>query len=108
MFKQDNPSGIRRASFAFFATFALQKHGRDNQSGNNDIVRSVTYSFYVDNCLDSVETPEQGLELVTKLREPLTLEGFNIHQWARNSPSVVEQLPSDARSDACDLWLIVK
>lgn len=35
------------------ATFALQKHVKDNATGNEDILQSVEESFYVDNCLQS-------------------------------------------------------
>ncbi|XP_071104136.1 uncharacterized protein [Haliotis cracherodii] len=32
--------------------------------------------------------------------------GFNIRQWISNDPDVVKDLPSEARSETCELWLM--
>jgi len=42
---------------------------------------------------------------VDKLRQILASGGFDLRQWASNVPSVVEQLPTDARSNSTELWL---
>lgn len=80
------------ASVTLLELHVLQKHVVDGKEQNDDVFRSVTTAFYVDNCLDSV----------TELKQVLAQRGFNIQQWANNVPSVIENLPPDARSE---LWL---
>ncbi|XP_046577406.1 uncharacterized protein LOC124285249 [Haliotis rubra] len=84
---------------------ALLKHAAENQTGNEEVFKSVSESFYVDNCLDSFENQTQAKQLFTKMRNVLTDGGFNIRQWASNVPEVVADLPAEARSEAADLWL---
>ncbi|XP_051793978.1 uncharacterized protein LOC127530664 isoform X1 [Acanthochromis polyacanthus] len=87
------------------ATFALQQHVTAH-SMPEDIVRfSVENCFYVDNCLQSVPSPECARQLVDQLRELLVSGGFDLRQWASNFPSVVAHLPQEARSDTQELWL---
>ena len=87
------------------ATYALQRHVTDH-SQPEDIVRfSVDHCFYVDNCLQSVRTPEEAKQLVDRLRDILSLAGFDLRQWACNEPSVLNHLPTEARSQSLDLWL---
>ena len=66
---------------------------------------SVQQCFYVDNCLQSVPTPEEAKELVDKLLNLLAAGGFELRQWASNIPSVISHLPKDARSDSIEHWL---
>ncbi|XP_033637433.1 uncharacterized protein LOC117298338 [Asterias rubens] len=83
------------------ATFALRKHVSDDK----DVCSAVDQAFYVDNCLDSKPTISEAKELVMKMRKLLSTGGFNIRQWASNIPSVVDELPSNARSEGYELWL---
>ena len=62
-------------------------------------------AFYVDNCLDSVPSAAEAKQLVSDMREILASGGFEIRQWAGNVPSVVSDLPQEARSDNHDLWM---
>ncbi len=39
------------------------------------------------------------------MRPLLASEGFEIRQWATNVPSVVQHLPTKARSENIELWL---
>lgn len=87
-------------------TFALQKHVKDHVEGN--ILQSIEQSFYVDNCLQSLPTPEAAKLLVDKMRQCLALGGFEIRQWTSNVASVVSHLPSTARSERTELWLAEK
>ncbi|XP_022079226.1 uncharacterized protein LOC110973069 [Acanthaster planci] len=86
------------------ASFALQKHVRDNV-GDPDVLRSVLEAFYVDNCLDGKPTVDEAKQLVEKLRESLGAGGFPIVKWASNKPAVVADLQSEARSDNTERWL---
>lgn len=87
------------------AIYALQRHVRDNSSSNEDVVDSVLTAFYVDNCLQSLSSPQQARQLLDKMRALLASGGFEVRQWASNMPEVISHLPTEARSEGCELWL---
>ncbi|KAL0199202.1 hypothetical protein M9458_007742, partial [Cirrhinus mrigala] len=87
------------------ATYALQRHVRDKADGNEEVAESVQQSFYVDNCLQSLQSQHQAKKLIDKMRALLTSGGFDIRQWASNVPNVIAHLPVEAKSESCELWL---
>ncbi|KAI2646026.1 hypothetical protein H4Q32_024548 [Labeo rohita] len=87
------------------ATFALHRHVRYQQLGNEEVLQSIERSFYVDNCLQSVPTADEAKRLIDKMRPLLASGGFEIRQWATNVPTVVQHLPTKARSESIELWL---
>ncbi len=87
------------------ATYALQRHVHDYQEGYEDIVNSVTQSFYVDNCLESFPNVQVAKNYLDRMRSLLMSGGFEIRQWASNQPDVVRHLPSEARSESAELWI---
>ncbi|XP_038045171.1 uncharacterized protein LOC119719752 [Patiria miniata] len=87
------------------ATYALRKHAFDHEKDYPEVAKAVDKSFYVDNCLQSLPVETDAKALVRKMRNLLSDGGFEIRQWASNVPAVVEDLPPDARSDGCELWL---
>ncbi|XP_049330100.1 uncharacterized protein LOC111189521 [Astyanax mexicanus] len=89
------------------AIFALQKHIRDHVD-QEDTVKSIEQSFYVDNCLKSLPTTEEAKSLVDKICQVLAEGGFEIRQWASNDPEAINHLPSSARSESTELWLTEK
>lgn len=54
------------------ATFALQRHVMDHSKPGKDARFSIEQCFYVDNCLQSVASPQEAKALVDKLRELLS------------------------------------
>ncbi|KAE8276983.1 hypothetical protein D5F01_LYC25284 [Larimichthys crocea] len=87
------------------ATFALQKHVQDHSQPGEDVQVIIEKSFYVDNCLHSLTSREAARVLVDKLRHLLAEGGFELRQWASNDPTIIAHLPSEVRSDTCELWL---
>ncbi|XP_073718868.1 uncharacterized protein [Misgurnus anguillicaudatus] len=87
------------------AIYALQRHAKDNSSGNQEVLDSVINAFYVDNCLQSLRTPSQAKQLIDKMRALLADGGFDMRQWASNQPEVIAHLPPEARSEGYELWL---
>lgn len=61
------------------ATYALQKHVKDNQT-DEDVQYSVTQCFYVDNCLQSFPSAAAARTLLDKLRATLSGGGFDLRQ----------------------------
>lgn len=87
------------------AIYALQRHAKDHLESEDDLRKSIEQSFYVDNCLQSFQTADAARQFVDDMRSFLHTGGFEIRQWGSNDQSVVEHLPSTARSSSCDLWL---
>lgn len=87
------------------AIYALQRHVQDHSVGNEEIVSSVLRAFYVDNCLQSLPSPDQAKRLIDGLRALLAEGGFDIRQWSCNMPDVISHLPTEAKSTSCELWL---
>ena len=72
---------------------------------NEEVVKSVMHSFYVDNCLQSLQSQDQARNLIDKLRSVLVSGGFEIRQWASNMPDGISHIPTEAKSAECQLWL---
>ncbi|XP_057688209.1 uncharacterized protein LOC130913548 [Corythoichthys intestinalis] len=87
------------------ATYALQCHVENSGDTEGDLKFSVENCFYVDNCLQSLRTPDQAKSLVTRLRALLATAGFDLRQWACNDATVLSHLPQEARSESLDKWL---
>ncbi|KAL6476782.1 hypothetical protein MHYP_G00152810 [Metynnis hypsauchen] len=87
------------------AIYALQQHVKTNSTSYEEVLNSVNNTFYVDNCLQSLRTPLQARQLNDKMRVLLVAGGFDMRQWASNRPEVIAHLPSEARSEGCELWL---
>lgn len=86
------------------ATYALQNHVKENQL-EEDMQYSVTQCFYVDNCLQSFPSAVAAQTLLDKWKAALSTGGFDICQWASNDLTVINHLPSEARSQSSKLWL---
>ncbi|XP_063321729.1 uncharacterized protein LOC134619834 [Pelmatolapia mariae] len=87
------------------ATYALQRHVKDHSEDNEEALYSVLHAFYVDNCLQSLQSQTQAKDLIDKMRALLASGGFEIRQWASNTPEVISHLPTEAKSTECELWL---
>lgn len=87
------------------ATYALQRHVKDHSKDNGEVLHSVLHAFYVDNCLQSLQSQTQAKYLMDKMRALLASGGFEIRQWASNAPEVISHLPIEAKSTECELWL---
>jgi len=89
----------------FCATYALQRHVTDHCQ-HEDILRFfIDHCLNVNNCLQSVCTPEEAKQLVNHLRDLLSSAGFELQQWAYNELSVLNHLPQETRSLSLNPWL---
>nr|XP_055076729.1 uncharacterized protein LOC129455971 [Misgurnus anguillicaudatus] len=87
------------------ATYAMQHHVISHSQPEDNVRFSIERCFYVDNCLQSLSSPDQAKTLVDKLRKTLASGGFELRQWASNRPEVINHLPEEARSENLELWL---
>ena len=75
------------------ANFALRKTADDNQGFDPEIVNTVKRNFYVDDCLKSVKSEQDGISLAKDLTNLLEKGGFRLTKWLSNSREVVESIP---------------
>nr|XP_055027021.1 uncharacterized protein LOC129416681 [Misgurnus anguillicaudatus] len=86
------------------ATFALQNHVFNYSKPAEDVRVSVEHNFYVDNWLQSFPSTAEAQTLVTKMQVLLSEGGFELRQWATNTPSVIAHLPDELKSANSHLW----
>ena len=76
------------------AKFALRKTALDNATSLSPLaVETVHHSFYVDDCLRSVYSVEEAIDLSAELRALTQKGGFRLTQWTSNSPEVLNSIP---------------
>ena len=81
------------------ANLALRKTGElaEGQFGR-DVAKVIRENFYVDDCLKSVKSDDDAVQLVHSLKDACRLGGFNLTKFCSNSKRVVESLPLQERS----------
>ena len=80
------------------ANFALLKTAQDNRVlFDSEVAETVEKNFYVDDCLKSVTTDDQAVELISQLRQMLGSGGFNLTKFISNSRKVLASLPVTER-----------
>jgi hypothetical protein len=80
-------------------TYALQRTVEDYGRQYSALAReTVLRNFYVDDCLKSVTTEQEAVDLVRELKPLLAQGGFNLTKWTTNRPEVLRQIPEADRS----------
>ena len=78
------------ASSPSSANFALKKTAEDNKADfDPETVETVKRNFYADDCLKSVGSDKNAIQLAGQLRELLSRGGFKLTKWLFNSGKVV-------------------
>ena len=87
------------ASSPAVAKFALRKTALDNATSFSPLaVETVHRSFYVDDCLRSVYSVEEAIDLSAELRALTQKGGFRLTQWTSNSREVLNSIPESERA----------
>ncbi|XP_023811839.1 uncharacterized protein LOC110015208 [Oryzias latipes] len=87
------------------AIYALQRLVHENSNQGDYVRDSIEKNFYVDNWLQSFPSPEVAKDQVEKVRSLLSEGGFDLRQWASNTPSIISHLPKEFRSESSEQWL---
>ncbi|KAJ8024616.1 hypothetical protein HOLleu_34563 [Holothuria leucospilota] len=83
------------------AGYALQKTVEDNyQDFDADVGQTVISIFYVDDCLRSVPTIDEGRRLIPQLSELLRRGGFRLTKWFSNNKDVMSVIPPSERAES--------
>ena len=81
------------------SSLALRRTAEDNRSEfSKDVVNTVKRNFYVHDCLKSVRSVENAVEVVDQLREILSRGGFRLTKWSCNRSEVLDTIPQDEKS----------
>ena len=82
-------------------TFALRQTARDfAHLYGEEAAYTVNRNFYVDDCLKSVDTVQEGRQLVHQLDNLVSEGGFHLSKWTSNSPELLVDVPLSDRSKA--------
>ena len=74
------------------ANYALQRTARDNVSQYPEATKPVQKNFYMDDYLDSVESPERALKRSKELVHLLQLGGFKLTMFVINVPNLADRI----------------
>ena len=84
------------------ANYALQRTARDNAKEYPEAAKAVLENFYMDDYLDSVESPERALirskELVHLLHLGDSIGRFKLTKFVSNVPDLADQIDGAAQS----------
>ena len=81
------------------ANYALRQTALDSQEYfDSDVVSTLQHNFYVDDCLRSVASEDQAVQLASGLREACRRGGFRLTKWISNSHTVIESIPEEDRA----------
>ena len=79
--------------------YALRRTVEDHGKGYDEATCTTALNnFYVDDCLKSVATVEEAIELVQQLTSLLQKGGFRLTKWTANKQVVLDTIPSGERS----------
>ena len=74
------------------ANYALQRTASDNAKEYPEAAKAVLENFYMDDYLDSVESPERALIRSKELVHLLHLGGFKLTKFVSNVPYLADQI----------------
>ncbi|XP_047489108.1 uncharacterized protein LOC125039313 [Penaeus chinensis] len=82
---------------------ALRQVVIDNQGLYDDeVTNCISENFYVDDCLKSVPTPKEAIDMIKDLKDLCKRGGFNLRGWISNSKDVMESIPVEDRIHQID------
>ena len=74
------------------ANYALQRTARDNAKFYPEAAKAVLENFYMDDYLDSVESPEKAINRSKELVHLLHLGGFKLTKFVSNVPNLADRI----------------
>ena len=81
------------------ANFALRQTAKDNSSCfDQEVISTIENNFYVDDCLKSLETENEAIDLVKDLTCVCHTGGFHLTKWVSNSRTVLSHIPKEDRA----------
>lgn len=83
------------------ANYALKRVADDNKADFSDkVLHTIQQNFYVEDCLKSVPSESEALQLVKDLTAACKKGGFQFSKWMSNSRAVLASIAEQHRSKA--------
>ncbi len=79
------------------ASFALRRTAEDNSHMRPQVTETVIHNFYVDDCLVSVPTVQEAVQLRSDLVDLCNMGGFQLTKWVSNSRTVLSSIEEEQR-----------
>ena len=80
------------------ANYELQRTALDNVNQYPEATKAVLENFYMDDYLDSVESPERALKRSKELVHPIHLGGFKLTKFVSNVPNLADRIDGSTQS----------
>ena len=80
------------------ANYALQRTARDNVNQYPEATKAVLENFYMDDYLNSVESPERALKRSKELVHLLHIGGFRLTKFVSNVPNLADRIDGSPQS----------
>ena len=82
-----------------YSSFSLKKTAEDNRKYfSANTIDTVNRNFYVDDCLKSVASKDEAVQLVDQLPALLRRGGFRLTKWLSNRREVLASVPKSDRA----------
>ena len=78
--------------------YALQSTARDNAKLYSQAAKAVLENFYMDDYLDSVESPEKTINRSKEMVHLLHLVGFKLTKFVSNVPNLADRTDDSPQS----------
>ena len=79
------------------ANYTLQRTASDNAKEHREARKAVLENFYMDDYLDSVESPEKALIRSKEMVHLLHLDGFKLTKFVSNVPNLADRINGSAQ-----------
>lgn len=81
------------------ANYALRRTGEDNAADfSSEVVSIINHNFYVDDCLMSMASERDAIQIVKNVTALCDKGGFSLQKWITNSRAVLMTIPDDIRA----------
>ena len=77
------------------SSFALRKTAEDNPHIRPQVTNTLMSNFYVDDCLTSLPTVQEAVQLRADLTELCSKGGFQLTKWVSNDRTVLSTIKED-------------
>lgn len=82
------------------ANLALSQIARDNKSTFHlKVISTTENNFYVDDCLKSLSSEQEVVEVVMELTSLCQKGGYHLIKWISNSQAILVHIPKEDRAD---------
>ena len=79
------------------ANYTLQRTASDNAKEYREARKAFLENFYMDDYLDSVESPERALIRSKEMVDLLHLDGFKLNRFVSNVPDLADRIDGSAQ-----------